>query len=414
MVWAGVILSLAQIGSVQAADLGGDCCADLEERIAELEATTARKGNRKVSLSVTGWVSHQIMWWDDGKKSNVYVTDLTSDLDSHVKFTGQAKITSDVSAGYVLQIIGSLAEPVLINQDNPNANLGNTYTLQSYWYLKSETLGKLSVGKLSPTADNWSILIDGSGSLVPGNDVLFEGSSFFLNNRSGRTAFTWGDMALCHFSNLAIGADCNGLPSNAVRYDSPTLAGFTASATWGEDDFWDVGLKYSGQFDQFQVAAAVAYSETNDPNLFVPEPNRKDSYLQAGLYVFHVPTGLFAYGAYGTEDPKNLTADGNSLPNGHHYYVKAGLRKNWIPLGHTVLWGEYAKYDDMTSDALVDAGATSTKIDRWGVGVLQEIDAAAMSVWIKYRNLSADVEGISELEHIEDFNTVVAGALINF
>ena len=32
----------------QAADLGGDCCADLEERIAELEATTARKGNRKV------------------------------------------------------------------------------------------------------------------------------------------------------------------------------------------------------------------------------------------------------------------------------------------------------------------------------------------------------------------------------
>ncbi len=34
--------------SAQAADLGGDCCADLEERVAELEATTARKGNRKV------------------------------------------------------------------------------------------------------------------------------------------------------------------------------------------------------------------------------------------------------------------------------------------------------------------------------------------------------------------------------
>ena len=29
-----------------AADLGGDCCADLEERVAELEATTVRKGNR--------------------------------------------------------------------------------------------------------------------------------------------------------------------------------------------------------------------------------------------------------------------------------------------------------------------------------------------------------------------------------
>lgn len=37
-----------------AADLGGTCCADLEERIAELEATTARKGSRKVSLTVSG------------------------------------------------------------------------------------------------------------------------------------------------------------------------------------------------------------------------------------------------------------------------------------------------------------------------------------------------------------------------
>ena len=38
--------------SAQAADFGGDCCADLEERVAELEATTARKGNRKVSLTI--------------------------------------------------------------------------------------------------------------------------------------------------------------------------------------------------------------------------------------------------------------------------------------------------------------------------------------------------------------------------
>jgi hypothetical protein len=32
----------------KAADLGGDCCADLEDRVAELEATTVRKGNKKV------------------------------------------------------------------------------------------------------------------------------------------------------------------------------------------------------------------------------------------------------------------------------------------------------------------------------------------------------------------------------
>ena len=42
---------------VKAADLGGDCCADLEERVAELEATTVRKGNKKVSITLYGDVN---------------------------------------------------------------------------------------------------------------------------------------------------------------------------------------------------------------------------------------------------------------------------------------------------------------------------------------------------------------------
>ena len=45
---------------------GGDCCLDLEERLAELEAAGARKGNPKVTLTITGYVTKQIMFWDDG------------------------------------------------------------------------------------------------------------------------------------------------------------------------------------------------------------------------------------------------------------------------------------------------------------------------------------------------------------
>jgi hypothetical protein len=54
--WATILatggMMLGASVSAQAADLGGDCCADLEERVAELEATTARKGNRKVKLEI--------------------------------------------------------------------------------------------------------------------------------------------------------------------------------------------------------------------------------------------------------------------------------------------------------------------------------------------------------------------------
>jgi len=75
--FALVLGAVPAIGAVpaQAADLGGDCCSDLDERIAELESSTARKGNRKVSLTVSGSVNEALLFWDDGFESNVYWRD---------------------------------------------------------------------------------------------------------------------------------------------------------------------------------------------------------------------------------------------------------------------------------------------------------------------------------------------------
>ena len=59
-------LGLFAASPAKAADLGGDCCADLEERVAELEATTVRKGNKKVKVELYGRVNRVINFWDDG------------------------------------------------------------------------------------------------------------------------------------------------------------------------------------------------------------------------------------------------------------------------------------------------------------------------------------------------------------
>ncbi len=67
-------------------------------------------------------------------------------------------------------------------------------TFQSYWYLKSNTLGKVSVGQLSPASDNTAILVDGSGSLVPANWVMFENIAFLLKRNGARTGGTWGNV----------------------------------------------------------------------------------------------------------------------------------------------------------------------------------------------------------------------------
>ena len=88
----------------RAADLGGDCCADLEERVAELEVTTVRKGNKKVSVTLSGWVIKSFNWWDDGDISSAYVGDKGYDLGSRFAITGSATIAPGWSAGYNLTV----------------------------------------------------------------------------------------------------------------------------------------------------------------------------------------------------------------------------------------------------------------------------------------------------------------------
>jgi hypothetical protein len=67
-----VVAVALNTGPISAADLNGSCCGDLEQRIAELEATTAIKGDRKMSLSIIGQVHRVILWWDDGRSSGTF------------------------------------------------------------------------------------------------------------------------------------------------------------------------------------------------------------------------------------------------------------------------------------------------------------------------------------------------------
>ena len=231
LVAAGLLVGGLSVGSASAADLGGNCCADLEERIAELEATTARKGNRKVSLTISGWVGEQVLWWDDGAAKGTYVTGLGTTLASHVTFAGQATIMPGWYAGYVLQLEMDEADPLAHPEPECERwtnlawvlrGMGAPNVFYSYWFVKSDHLGKVSVGLQSSAGDNAAILVDGSGSLVPANWVQFDNAAFFIRGKNGALSnLTWGSLGFCNvgFGNAG---DCVGTPENLVRYDSPT------------------------------------------------------------------------------------------------------------------------------------------------------------------------------------------------
>jgi len=232
------------------------------------------------------------------------------------------------------------------------------------------------------------------------------------------TDLKWGDVASCGHTSLGIAADCNGVPLNAIRYDSPTFGGFSVSASWGEDDFWDVAARYAGEFNGIKVAVAAAYSHAGDENDFGGGVIHRDSdYFQIGAFIHHVPTGLFVYGAYGTENNNNVYASGFTTDDTNHWYLKAGLRRKWNHLGHTVMYGEYANHDDMYSiGAQIASGGTITgsELRRWGLGVVQEIDAAAMSMWLAYRNMDGEFNTLGGKIDLDQIHMVKFGALINF
>jgi hypothetical protein len=446
----------------KAADLGGDCCADLEERVAELEATTVRKGNKKVSVTLSGWVVKYGEWWDDGVETNFYVGDKHTTLSSHFQISGSAQIAPGWSAGYTIAVEtrggSTVGDANQFNDDTSQTSavpiLSNISVLLSYMWLKSDKWGTINWGQLSQATDNVALLPDLSGTIIEANAVLFDGSFFFLRpkgaptNAQGLANITWGAFTQCLENGGGIGADCNGYPQNGVRYDTPTWGGFSLSTGFAEDDVWDVALKYAADWNSVKFSAAAGYTKSTDEGCIgtpaatncggaVPGngafigggggPNqgyRMDADLfQVGASIMHVPSGLFVYGLYQHEenngtDLVNVWDNRGSAANDTDvWYIKAGIRRTWSPIGATVLFGQYGQYEDQFSGLQnvnlcagslnpnassgicannVNAFVTDSTVQRYGVGVVQEIDSAAMHLFFNWEHLNLDASMVGD------------------
>jgi predicted porin len=414
---AAVLLVSVGAAPAFAADLGGDCCADLEERVAELEATTARKGNRKVSLTVSGWVNQAVFFWDDGQESNAYVG--TNDLEQdRFRFVGEAEIAKGWSAGYIVEIGLWGANSSQFSQDALGGAANNTLTTRkTAWFIKSKDYGKVTVGRFDTATYH---LIDNVDTLLTRNVSDFEagvvGLGAFKTRIQGipgpATGPTWSSI-LGGFQKASPGQD--GLRS-IVRYDTPTLAGFTATAAWGEDDLWDVALNYRNTIGDFLINGSIGYGEstdnvTNKGQCTAAESTGSCQWWGAGALVQHVPTGIYVYGGYGSTKI-DLAAGAVGDDESNAWYVQSGIERKWIPLGKTNVFGEYRKNDTgLTTNAL------SSDTEFWAAGVAQNIENAELTLYAVYRHYEGDFEGRGAFaghNELEDFDLVITGGKLNF
>jgi hypothetical protein len=454
---AGVIVGGVAMPSAKAADLGGDCCADLEERVAELEATTARKGNRKVSLTITGQVNRTILWVDDGSLQKTYIGLDNTASSTRWAFLGSARISPKMSAGFEIlwELEGgnkssaanqfdedgkiSTAAPLGTNVsfNGPNVdNYAGDMRRGAVW-LEHKDLGRLTLGRYEGTGTPYTIDLGGIAAVASGSKAIRGGGGFYIreSNTGNLTNILWGNT----LDPIGTSGGAGGRVE-LLRYDSPAFMGFILSSHIAETgNYWGVQLRYAGEFSGVRIAAHVGMDQSTDratPAVIDPgnaafglltEPEVNG--WGAALSVMHVPTGLFLQGHY-----YRISFDGFPIANGYRgsvtpaagtfqldgedWMVQGGLAKNWFGWGNTALYGEYGKslgwagttgagrsfpgasacgtppFEGICTQNLQGiAGVTDSEATLWGIGVVQNIDAAAMEIYLGYRRYSIDLSG---------------------
>ena len=437
--WASILIAgglvLGGSMSANAADFGGDCCADLEERVAELEATTARKGNRKVSLAIYGKVNQALMLWDDGVEQNVY--SVTNDASrTRFGFKGKAKVTSDLEAGFKIEIGIRSANSKRDNQNNPlGASADTGFDIRhAWWHLKSKTYGTIQVGH-TPTASQeiTESNVAGTGDAGKFSDVEDSGGGFRLISGGAQSSQDWRRLIARTGS-----APGEGDRREAIYYVSPTYSGFSVSAGWGGDDFWDAGVRYSNEIGSFEIEGGIAYSEITDEvdnSAIHGCPTNTQSHCQmlgGSISIMETKSGIYGNFAAGQmwDDDATVNVAGAVDDTYFFWAAEAGIQKKWNHLGKTTFFGQYYDYDggavqrtfsatDAANSFNADAQIASSEVQVWGLGVMQKIDAADMKLYALYRHYEFDMDltdgnTIQASNALEDFDVLMTGAAFKF
>ena len=442
--------------------LADDCCADLEARIAELEETTARKGNRKVKLEIYGLVNQALLGWYDGEEADVY--EVTNDNQrTRFGFKGKAKIDKDWEAGFKIEIGIRTANSKRVSQidpkgdDNPD-DVG--FDLRDiYWYLKEKHRGTLIVGLSNAATDKITeINLTQTESFAKYSDVEDTGLGMLLrssvNGRLTSSGISW--RRLIGDSGDQPGEGERGF--DMVKYESPALHGFFLSASLGTKEFWDVALRYKGEFGDVKFEAGVGYLEVIDgaelavcaaaevDNIsFDGETvhSNQDCQNYGGSFsVLHEKSGLFLNFGTGLK-VDNLIRDtqrfsGTNVDEGQFFWAaQAGVEKKFNDLGKTTIYGEYYDYDGAggtrrtvrAGDALNPTGVGNwaewyTGVNVMGAGIAQGIDNAAMILYLSYRHVEGELQlrqlngsvanGAIADAPLDDLDLILSGAVIKF
>ncbi|MEO9652507.1 MAG: porin [Roseobacter sp.] len=263
--------------------------------------------------------------------------------------------------------------------------------------LSRTDLRKLEIAYVTPAIGTFS-LGQGSMSADGVTEADFSGTGVVsyvgITDLAGSFQFRPEDGALSGTSIGSTFGAFDGARRLRVRYDTPDLNGFTASASWGEEElnqdddrtFTDVGIRYGKDYDGIEVDGRLAYQ-------WIDVDQGENERILAGSFAMrHAATGTSVAIAAGRPEESDAS----------YVYAKFGYQQNWLSAGSTALSFDIYEGDDFSGDS---SDSTS-----YAISAVQRVDAYNLELYASYRTFELDTRGTN----FEDIDLIVVGARLKF
>jgi hypothetical protein len=336
-----------------------------------------RSGGTGIELALSGQINRMLTAGYDGDKTKLYNVDNVNSS-SRLRVVGSAQPTEAVRVGTNFEFEMRSNASTEVSQTDEDTGTVNFRDRVIELFAEHEELGRLTLGQGS-TAYDGAAQVDLSGTTVVAYSSISDlagGLLFYDEDTDALSTTSIGDV----FNNF------DGPRLDRIRYDTPSVAGFTLAADAASNERWSTALRWAGKGAGLSTATALAYAD----------PGGDRNWVAVGsASMLHEASGLSLTLAAGGRDNQGRDDATN-------VYGKIGWQRDFFDFG-----GTFTSIDMTRNDNVAAEGDEATSV---GLFAVQTISDLGIDLYGGYRWHKLDRNGAD----FDDIHTFSLGSRIRF
>ncbi len=398
---AALIAGVFMFSQAQAADQGVmDRLEALEKKLGDTSGgNLISAAKKKIDVTLYGQVNKAVMFADDGEADDVLFVD--NDASStRIGIKAKTRSTGNLSAGAQFEGEYQTNDSNKVSMTDTGASSDTFAKRQMKAWVKHKNAGKITLGHGSTATDGIAEKDLSGTTLIGYSHIKISGAGFkFWDDNDA--AYTEILPATDPATITDVGDVFNHLDGgrqDMIRYDSPSFAGLTISASAAEENYSDIALTYHKKFAPVEVKAGLGYAYEGEGD----DPRNRISGSASVLFDFGLNFTL-AGGNAEYDDPTPAT----SRDDASYTYFKVGYKFKAFSCGSTAVSVDYGVFDDFSDEK--DEGTV------YGLQIVQKVTDINTEFYLGFRNFELDrTAAVYAAVDVNDIQTTMAGARFKF